>query len=82
VQVHALAGEDPLVALEAGGMREALVRAGCAGLIWSGLKLAVVHVAAPFEVSDVATHTQDARAADWVPTMPTADTIALFWYGL
>jgi hypothetical protein len=82
VQVHALTGEDPLVALEASCMREALVRAGCAGLVWRGLKLAVVHVAAPFEVSELAPHSHDERVAEWVEAAPVSDAIALFWYGL
>src|SRR5262249_18761617 len=88
---HPIGEHDPIGAIERSHLRHLLVHAGAGNLLWSGLNLAVLHLAVPYAATflvapqptlsdelaeiDTATPTDDMHCDPWAGARG-------FWYRL
>jgi hypothetical protein len=83
VPCEAVAGDDPFAAVEREHLRHLLVHSGTAGLLWSGLNLAILHLAVPVAatlyVVPPSIVTDDVAEVEAV--MPVAESRADPWDG-
>jgi hypothetical protein len=80
---------DPIAAIEQNHLRHLLVHSGVANLLWAGLHLTVIHVAAPMTMPLPFLSHEDAEREDIDASLPQGsrtsdpwDGVRAFWYPL